>query len=262
MTEKRHIDNTWAFPTKLVKVTFRLDERDCVTLVLLSSAIGGNQQYKRGALRQSLTNPLGAPSKAGSIAKCSECIVRSEHETRRGTAQIEPSFVGRCTRSTGLGEPSYTLQTVQEVAEKKRLDEVNLAFREYQGEKIYISPIYENPPRRILDLGAIDAVTDFPEAQIVAVDLYPFPGGPDFQRRTRSLGCVTPGLVKPGGWLLLEDLDIGATVGTGGPAVSRFAKLWGIVLRSQGANAEIGNNNGFIRAGKIEEGSIRPVQND
>jgi hypothetical protein len=46
-------------------------------------------------------------------------------------------------------------------------------------------------------------------------------------------------LVKPGGWLLIEETEPGSMVDTGGPAAARFISLWMELLRGYDATPEI-----------------------
>jgi hypothetical protein len=47
-------------------------------------------------------------------------------------------------------------------------------------------------------------------------------------------------LVKPGGWLLVEDLDMHSLVESGGPGVSQVITRYIELLQARGADAEIG----------------------
>ncbi|KAJ7439816.1 S-adenosyl-L-methionine-dependent methyltransferase [Mycena galericulata] len=174
---------------------------------------------------------------------------------------------------------SYTLKTAQETAENNRLNEVHFAFKEYLGNKICLAPIYGTAPKKILELGcgsgawAIDAATDFPDAQVLAVDLSPIPENiplpknmnfetldvtKDFPFEEQSFDIVharlllmhVPGsqvvleraakLVKPGGWLVLEDLDMQSMMESGGPVVKEVIRIWRNILNSRGADGDIG----------------------
>jgi hypothetical protein len=47
-------------------------------------------------------------------------------------------------------------------------------------------------------------------------------------------------LVKPGGWFVLEEVNIHAIVESGGPATSRVVALWSGILEARGADGDIG----------------------
>ncbi|KAJ6614866.1 S-adenosyl-L-methionine-dependent methyltransferase [Mycena sp. CBHHK59/15] len=173
---------------------------------------------------------------------------------------------------------SYTLKTAQERAENERLNEVHLAFREYLENKICLAPVYNTSPTRILELGcgsgawAMDAAIDFPNAQVVAVDLSLLPEGPlpnNMEFKVVNLTKALPfeeqtfdiiharmvlihvsrfelsriatdcRLVKPGGWLVVEDFDISRML-SGGPVVSQVIGSWIRILQARGADAELG----------------------
>ncbi|KAJ7287027.1 S-adenosyl-L-methionine-dependent methyltransferase [Mycena rebaudengoi] len=159
----------------------------------------------------------------------------------------------------------YTLKTAQEIAEKERLDAVHTALKGCLGQKLCFAPIYNTSPSRILELGcgsgawAIDAATDFPSASVLAVDVCPtlaeiaLPKNLEFQLLDISTDwpfkdALPDGekaleravkLVKPGGWLIVEDFDLCRMVETGGPVVSKVIGLWLQILQSRGADAEI-----------------------
>ncbi|KAJ7119622.1 S-adenosyl-L-methionine-dependent methyltransferase [Mycena epipterygia] len=190
-------------------------------------------------------------------------------------------------------ELSYTLKTAQEAAEKNRrvhlffsptfnilnsfrLDEVHFALREYLDDKICFAPIYGTSPglTRILEIGcgsgvwAIDAATDFPDAEVVAVDLSPLPDIPlpkninfqivdvtqnlPFEEETfdvvhaRLVLMHVPNgkdvleraakLVKPGGWLLVDDLNMRSMVEKSGPV---YREKMESIIRSTGSFSEI-----------------------
>lgn len=125
---------------------------------------------------------------------------------------------------------------------------------------------------------AIQAATDFPDAQILAVDLAPLvaitlPKNMDFQVvdvtqtlpfeekafdivHARLLLMHVPNgkdvleraakLVKPGGWLMVEDFDIRSLIENSGPVVSRVIDTWNGILRARGADGEIGRKMKII----------------
>jgi len=126
-----------------------------------------------------------------------------------------------------------------------RLDEMQAGFRTYFGHHLSLAPIRK--PERILELGAgsgawaIQAAQMYPEAEVIAVDIAPLPQRPlpvnvkyiQFDLTSDSELPLAPGtsdvvhlrltlvhipnasdvlrrltkLIKPGGWLLVEDID-------------------------------------------------------
>ncbi|KAK7039779.1 S-adenosyl-L-methionine-dependent methyltransferase [Favolaschia claudopus] len=175
----------------------------------------------------------------------------------------------------------YTLRTADDPAEKMRLDELYMAFREYQNSQTSFAPeaLYDPAPRRILDLGcgggswAFDIAFQFPNAELIAVDASPTlletqllenmrfqmadvtqplpfqPASFDIVH-ARLLFMHVPNasdalqraatLVKPGGWLFVEDFDFSSVVRTGGPVVSQVMGLWCDILAADGADASFG----------------------
>lgn len=47
-------------------------------------------------------------------------------------------------------------------------------------------------------------------------------------------------MVKPGGWLLVDDFNIRSMIESSGPAVSRVIALWHGILEARGADPDIG----------------------
>ncbi|KAF8210080.1 S-adenosyl-L-methionine-dependent methyltransferase, partial [Mycena galopus ATCC 62051] len=155
-----------------------------------------------------------------------------------------------------------------------RLNELHLALQEYLDNQISFAPqIYDTSPTRILELGAIDAANDSPDSEVVAVDLFPtleglpLPKNINFQivdvtqhlpfeqdsfdmLHARFVLMHLPNvrdtleraskLVKPGGWLVLEDIYLRRLIETGGPVVSRVMALWAGIVEARGADAHIG----------------------
>ncbi|KAJ7806686.1 hypothetical protein B0H14DRAFT_2381806, partial [Mycena olivaceomarginata] len=153
-----------------------------------------------------------------------------------------------------------------------RLDEMHVAFTRYFGGKLGPSPRAAVHPRKILDLGhalngsprrAIQAAIQFPEAEVIAVDVSPLPHQqipgnmrfkqPDLTKawdlEKQSFDMVHSRLVmthdvpngenivkrsaqlaKPGGLLLIKDININCLVQTGGPATrlitSKVVEIW------------------------------------
>ncbi|KAF8182433.1 S-adenosyl-L-methionine-dependent methyltransferase [Mycena galopus ATCC 62051] len=153
--------------------------------------------------------------------------------------------------------------------ETLRLDEMHAAFVHYFGGELGPYPIADVGPRKILDLGcgsgawAIQAAIQFPKAEVLAVDISPLPkqqipGNMTFKQldlskdwglehqsfdvvHSRLVMCHVPDgenvvicsarLVKPGGLLIMVDIDINSLAQTGGPAAgllaSKVIQIWG-----------------------------------
>ncbi|KAI0316474.1 S-adenosyl-L-methionine-dependent methyltransferase [Amylostereum chailletii] len=130
-------------------------------------------------------------------------------------------------------------------SEAERLDRLHACLTAYQGGRLTLAPLHEGNTQSILELGAgsgawaIDAAKTFPRARIVAVDISPLPVNnlptnvcflcmdvkDAFPFDPESFDVVharllmlhipnaadvlkrTIDLVKPGGWLILEDSD-------------------------------------------------------
>ncbi|KAJ7732382.1 S-adenosyl-L-methionine-dependent methyltransferase [Mycena olivaceomarginata] len=143
-------------------------------------------------------------------------------------------------------------------------------FTHHFGGELGPSPIADVRPHKILDLGcgsgawAIQAAVQFPEAQVVAVDISPLPKrqipgnmtfaqldlSKDWDLENQSFDIVhsrlvmshvpngehvvrrSAQLVKPGGLLIMEDIDVNSLARTGGPAAALLAakviQIWGL----------------------------------
>ncbi|KAF8135874.1 S-adenosyl-L-methionine-dependent methyltransferase [Mycena galopus ATCC 62051] len=181
--------------------------------------------------------------------------------------------------------PAYTLTTASESEdETRRLDALHTAFIRYLGGKLSLAPIDDVQPQKILDLGcgsgawAIHAAIQFPEAEVWAVDISPLPernipgnlrfkladlakelhfekssfdivyarfvmlhvpNGEDAVKRAAEL-------VRPGGFLIIDDVDVASMLHTAGPAVRRGASMMIEVFKSRNADGEIGRRLGGI----------------
>ncbi|KAF8072136.1 S-adenosyl-L-methionine-dependent methyltransferase [Lyophyllum atratum] len=141
-------------------------------------------------------------------------------------------------------EAPYTLPLPTDAMEWKRLDDMHEAMNVYFGHKLSDAPI-PNDITQILEIGcgsgawAIQAAQTYPHAIVTAVDLSPLPDRPipdniKFQKLDITQALPFPpasfdvvharylflhlsnwenvlqrvsSLLKPGGWLLLEDID-------------------------------------------------------
>ncbi|KAJ7617796.1 S-adenosyl-L-methionine-dependent methyltransferase [Roridomyces roridus] len=161
--------------------------------------------------------------------------------------------------------------------ETNRLDAIYNAFRAYFDGRLSAVDLHKDNPHHILDLGcgsgawAIQAANEFPVAQVAAADLSPLPVRPLPENLHFTLADIThpmpfapqtfdvvhsrlvmchvnnahnvisqaAQLIKPGGLLLIEDVDMNSLAETGGPSslrcVSKMIKLW----RERGADFEV-----------------------
>ncbi|KAI0942642.1 hypothetical protein AcW1_003216 [Taiwanofungus camphoratus] len=177
---------------------------------------------------------------------------------------------------------TYAFQPAYKVPEETaRLDELHAGITEYFGNRLSLAPLETISPVKILELGAgsgawaIQAATEFPGAHVLAVDISPIPPRPlpsnlSFQQvdltkpfalekesfdvvHARLVMMHLPNgedvlrraidLVKPGGWLLVEDPDDDNMVDGGkplGPGMSAFVGAWLKIVRSRGAEPSLG----------------------
>ncbi|KAJ7476663.1 S-adenosyl-L-methionine-dependent methyltransferase [Mycena latifolia] len=190
---------------------------------------------------------------------------------------------------------TYILPAVHgEKDELQRLDEMHAGISQYFGGQLAPAPIADVLPRKIVDLGcgsgawAIQAAKQFPDAEVLAVDISPLPESlilpmnMRFERadlahelnfepetfdivHSRFVMChVSNGkdateraasLVRPGGLLLLEDTDLTRIIETGGPVVRAVSSHFKDLLTARGADGEIGRKfEGIIAAlGSFED---------
>jgi len=150
-----------------------------------------------------------------------------------------------------------------------RLDAMHRAFQEYLDGRLSFAPLEESNPQAILELGsgsglwAIEAAHQFPKAHVTAVDLQPIPRELPSNIEMRTLNLVDPlpfpeesfdiiharavfmhlpgaakvlihiiGLLKPGGWLVLDEQDIQFT--GAGPATAQIVEALKDKMRTRG----------------------------
>ncbi|KAJ7321715.1 S-adenosyl-L-methionine-dependent methyltransferase [Mycena albidolilacea] len=160
-----------------------------------------------------------------------------------------------------------------------RLDEMSAAFTRYLDGQLCPAPLNELRPRKILDLGcgtgawAIQAAIQFPDAEVLAVDTVPLPDRAfppnvrfewvDLEEESMNLEPAAfdivysrqvlvhlssaddvvhrfAQLVKPGGILILADVDFGSMFETGGEGTRRFLSHFMEVWNVRGADLEFG----------------------
>ncbi|EIM88710.1 S-adenosyl-L-methionine-dependent methyltransferase [Stereum hirsutum FP-91666 SS1] len=160
-----------------------------------------------------------------------------------------------------------------------RLDAQHNGVAEYMGPHITEAPI--GSPQRILEVGsgsgawAIQAATQFPKAEVVAIDIVPLPDRPmpaniTYQKvnivdhipfdsetfdvvHTRFVLLHLPHahaiiprlieLVKPGGYLLIEDVDLTGDYSGFGPGMRRcMTSAFLGYMRSQGQDPAFGSH--------------------
>ncbi|KAJ6548839.1 S-adenosyl-L-methionine-dependent methyltransferase [Mycena capillaripes] len=180
---------------------------------------------------------------------------------------------------------AYTLKTASESEEEtQRLDELHAMFTRYFGGKLSLAPIDDARPQKIVDLGcgsgawAIHAASQFPEAEVLAVDISPLPSrkipanlsfkladlAKELELEKASIDIVharlvmlhipdgesavkrAAELVKPGGLLIIDDIDIGSLLRTGGPALHQATSRMIELFKSRQADGEIGKRIGDI----------------
>jgi len=189
---------------------------------------------------------------------------------------------------TDDAKPYYALPAAADSSEEmQRLDELHLAFTRYFGGKLCPISLDEIRPSRILEVGcgsgawAIEAATQFPDATVVAVDRSPLPNRPlppnltfqladlakevdfgpdrfDIVHARFVFGHVSNGqdafrrvarLVKPGGLLLVEDVDMLSYYETSGPAAGQFGSALKPTFDERGADMNFAEKiPGLIRS--------------
>ncbi|KAJ6513049.1 S-adenosyl-L-methionine-dependent methyltransferase [Mycena sanguinolenta] len=163
-------------------------------------------------------------------------------------------------------------------SDSERLDTMHNTIARYFGNKLGPAPLDDLCPDKILELGcgsgawAIQAAKQFPGAQVIAVDQYPLPdrilpsnmnfqlanvmqrlefpdGTFDIVHARMVMMHVVDGpntllrvsrLVKPGGLLLIEDLDSISAAESGGPATRRVVYKFKEIQERRGVDIEFG----------------------
>ncbi|KAL4262822.1 S-adenosyl-L-methionine-dependent methyltransferase superfamily protein [Pleurotus pulmonarius] len=187
--------------------------------------------------------------------------------------------------------------------ESKRLDELHDAIATYLDGHLSFAPLEGTCPNNILEVGsgsgawAIQAATQFPEATVTAIDLSPIPDRPmpynikfnqvdlsgSLPFSSQSFDIVharlifihlpdAPAilrriceLVRPGGYLLLEEPDCGGVVDQTtplGPGFTNFTSTWFRLMNSKGQNLCIGRDlEQIIRStGFFTEVNVKKVE--
>ncbi|KAL0957789.1 hypothetical protein HGRIS_001566 [Hohenbuehelia grisea] len=169
---------------------------------------------------------------------------------------------------------SYVFQHAFGVPEEiKRLDELHEGISEYFDQHLALVDLSDMQPQNILELGAgsgawaIQAVLQFPKATVLAADkasLPERPFRPMWYSKSRSYRAAFavyqsgydivhawlvmmhlpsgPGilrhvckLVKPGGWLIVEEPD-DDNMANAGPANKEFVFIWLNLMRERGSS--------------------------
>ncbi|KAI0027130.1 S-adenosyl-L-methionine-dependent methyltransferase, partial [Vararia minispora EC-137] len=149
-----------------------------------------------------------------------------------------------------------------------RLDSLHRGLKNYMDDKLCLAPLGDFKPKKILELGcvascrAIEAATLFPDADVLATDISPLPDRPlPSNMKFMKMNILEPiplepasydliharftfvhlpdplaalmrvvALLRPGGWLLIEDIAVNADVVGDVPgtraAYTALIKLW------------------------------------
>lgn len=172
----------------------------------------------------------------------------------------------------GTDEP-YAL--ANDAPEWERLDDQHKGINDYLEKKLLLAPIKN--PKKILEVGsgsgawAIQAAQTYPEAEVLAIDIAPLPPRPlPSNLKYKNLNVTQPlpldpasfdvvharfvlvhlpefpevlkriiQLVKPGGFLLIEDNEH-RVFGDIGPGTTRFFEVYNGYMKSRGADPMTG----------------------
>ncbi|KAJ7430914.1 S-adenosyl-L-methionine-dependent methyltransferase [Mycena latifolia] len=181
------------------------------------------------------------------------------------------------TAGQANGEGYIMLPASVAADECQRLDDMHAGFRQYFGGQLCLGPIAEERPGKIIDFGcgsgawAIQAAVQFPDAEVLAVDISPLPDRTlpsnvvfaradvtkelNFDPKTFDIVhcCLVvthiqnardaiervARLVRPGGLLLLEDMDMSRLRETAGPTVHRIVSRFMESMAARGGDPEI-----------------------
>jgi len=185
--------------------------------------------------------------------------------------------------------------------EVKRLDDMHEGYKKFLDHELSFAPLRECQPKKILELGtgsgawAIQAANEFPNAEVLAVDLSPLPSRPlppnmkfqilnildplPFEPETfdiiherlvfmhlpkpeQVISRVIP-LLKPGGWLLMQylDSDLRAEDGSDlGPATRVWLDRYDDLLRGRGTESPTRISDNIITAsGLFSEINVKKI---
>ncbi|KAI0704570.1 S-adenosyl-L-methionine-dependent methyltransferase [Earliella scabrosa] len=198
--------------------------------------------------------------------------------------------VDNATPRDYIFRPSYN-----ESEEYARLDLLNQAFSELYGGRLSFSDLGDLQPTSILEIGSgtgswtLQAASHFPQARVTAVDLNPLPRTlpPNVEFRRIDLTEGLPfepssfdivharlvlmhipnayqiisqaiELVKPGGWLLMEEPDDEQMLDGGGPlgpGMDAFLQAWFTIFRGRKLEPCIGRDleRTLTESGAFEE---------
>lgn len=193
---------------------------------------------------------------------------------------------------------TYILQSASQApTEATRLDQLHLALTEYCGIPLFRAELPGFAPRAILEMGtgtgawAIEAAERYPEAAVTAIDISPMPERPLPSNLSFQLADVTQHLpfakesfdlvhvrlllmhvpnasdvlrralelVRPGGWIIVEDPDLSQfmdeTIQAAPPAAARFMDAMHATMRARDIDYSIGAKlEGMLRAhAELEE---------
>ncbi|KAM5543811.1 hypothetical protein V8D89_002428 [Ganoderma adspersum] len=211
------------------------------------------------------------------------------------------------TQKTANGQTerrTYAFQPANATTEETtRLDDLNIAIKQFFSGKLSFAPLEDLQPTAILEIGSgsgawtIQAAKAFPRARVVAIDQNPIPPRPlpsnvEFHKlditetfpfedeafdivHARLVLMHVPGaedvlrravrLLKPGGWIIVEDPDDSNMVDGGkplGPGMGAFVGGWLELLRSRAATPTFGRYlEGILKSiDSLDEVHVRKIK--